>query len=139
MLCDFLKAHQLFAMNKIKPSHILIFSVIVAWFFLFGCPLRFLTGISCAGCGMTRALFALLHGDFAAAWHFHPLIYIMPLLLILFFFRNRFSSKTRKNIIVFIFVLFTAVYIIRIINGNEIVTPHFEDNAFKSLLNKIFM
>lgn len=36
------------------------------------CPSRALLGLPCPGCGMTRALAALLRGDFAAAFAFHP-------------------------------------------------------------------
>jgi hypothetical protein len=33
------------------------------------CQFHQLTGLNCPGCGMTRAAYALLHGDFAAALH----------------------------------------------------------------------
>lgn len=36
------------------------------------CLFRTLTGWDCPGCGSARALHALLHGDFAAAWAFNP-------------------------------------------------------------------
>jgi hypothetical protein len=36
------------------------------------CPFRRLSGLSCFGCGMTRAWTSLLHGDFVAALQFHP-------------------------------------------------------------------
>ncbi|MBI4566596.1 MAG: DUF2752 domain-containing protein [Planctomycetes bacterium] len=39
-----------------------------------GLPLCFFkwhTGLACPGCGMTRAVAALGHGDFAAAWKYH--------------------------------------------------------------------
>jgi hypothetical protein len=38
------------------------------------CPLYLLTGWHCAGCGATRALHALAHGDLAAAWSSNPLL-----------------------------------------------------------------
>ena len=37
------------------------------------CPIRFLTGISCAGCGMSRAWLSLLRLDLAGAVYYHPL------------------------------------------------------------------
>lgn len=37
------------------------------------CPFALGTGVACPGCGMTRALAALVRGDFAASWSFHPL------------------------------------------------------------------
>lgn len=37
------------------------------------CPIHQYTGLLCPGCGVTRALAALLHGQFAAAFHLNPL------------------------------------------------------------------
>ena len=35
------------------------------------CPLLRTTGIPCPGCGLTRAVMLLLHGEFREALHFH--------------------------------------------------------------------
>ncbi len=37
------------------------------------CPLRYLTGWYCPGCGSLRALHQLLHGNLEAAWAMNPL------------------------------------------------------------------
>jgi len=37
------------------------------------CPLHFLTGWYCPGCGSLRAIHQLLHGNLRAAWAFNPL------------------------------------------------------------------
>lgn len=43
------------------------------------CMLRTVTGFDCPGCGMQRALHAILHGDLGAAWHYNPfLFFILP-------------------------------------------------------------
>lgn len=36
------------------------------------CPVKWLTGWDCPGCGSTRALHALLHGRVAEAWGLNP-------------------------------------------------------------------
>lgn len=41
------------------------------------CPFAGLLGWPCPGCGLSRAGLALLHGEFAAAWRLHPLIYVV--------------------------------------------------------------
>jgi hypothetical protein len=41
------------------------------------CMFRQLTGLDCPGCGTTRALHAMLHGRFAEAFRFNPLLFAM--------------------------------------------------------------
>ena len=56
------------------------FDPTTAGFFPF-CPLLRFTGFACPGCGLTRGLHALLHGDFLTALDFNALI---PLFLLVF-------------------------------------------------------
>lgn len=50
--------------------------------FFLPCPFRFLTGLNCPGCGVTRALHQLLHGHFEAAFMLNPLLLLaIPFLL----------------------------------------------------------
>ena len=41
------------------------------------CPVRYLTGLYCPGCGSLRAIHALLHGDLGRAWAMNPLMIVM--------------------------------------------------------------
>jgi len=42
------------------------------------CPIKYVTGISCPGCGMSRATWAMLRLDFSAAAYYHPLCFAIP-------------------------------------------------------------
>ena len=80
------------------------------------CPVKYFFHIDCPTCGMTRAMFALFRGDFAAYIHFNPMA--LPFLLILLFGLpgRLFPIKSKvKNLIIIIgasCVLF--VYILRL-------------------------
>jgi len=41
------------------------------------CAFQNTTGLPCPGCGLTRAFCAIGHGDFAAAWAFHPFSFLL--------------------------------------------------------------
>ena len=45
------------------------------------CPMVLFTGLPCAGCGMTRAIFFLLTGQFERSWRLNPMA--LPVLLFL--------------------------------------------------------
>ena len=46
------------------------------------CPFRMLTGLTCPGCGSTRGLHRLVHGDVVGAFEFNPLmVLVLPFLL----------------------------------------------------------
>lgn len=65
-------------MNRVKNSCVL-FIVIAIFIILFvqkvpvPCPIKACIGISCPTCGMTRAMSAILHGDFITSIHYHIL------------------------------------------------------------------
>lgn len=44
------------------------------WKWLPPCLFHQITGYYCPGCGITRAIIALLHGDFAASFWYHPVV-----------------------------------------------------------------
>jgi len=63
----------LFLFNPSNPSNQIPFPV---------CPFFAITGFACPGCGTTRGLHHLLHGDLITAFRFNPLMMVMlPFLL----------------------------------------------------------
>ncbi len=50
-----------------EPGHTGIFPL---------CPFRTVTGFACPGCGTTRALHQLLHGNFIGAFELNPLLLV---------------------------------------------------------------
>jgi hypothetical protein len=45
------------------------------------CLVKYLFGVECPGCGMTRALSALAHGDIVSAIHFNSMVVLIGPLL----------------------------------------------------------
>lgn len=84
------------------------------------CTLRSITGLPCPGCGLTRALIAVLRGDLAAALQLHPLFWLAPpvlaaVLYCLVYNPALLSAHWTRIIWIALAVLFIAVYIIRMI------------------------
>ena len=87
-----------------------------------GCPIRFFTGIPCAGCGMCRALLGLSRGNVPEAVSYHPLSLIMPAAFAVWFFRGRLSVRTRSRLLVLAVLLFGFTYFFRILHGDPVLT-----------------
>src|SRR5690606_39963391 len=49
------------------------------------CPFYKVTGHYCPGCGITRAISALLERDFKSAWHNNILLFIVPSSFLIYF------------------------------------------------------
>ena len=91
------------------------------------CPIKLVTGISCGGCGMTRAVKCLLSGDFGAAFHYHPLVLV---------YKNKIGEKTFKTITRIFLLLVFAVYFIRIFNPlDEVVTADIKNGIIYKMLH----
>lgn len=57
------------------------------------CIFHFVTGFDCPGCGSQRALFSLLHGDFAAAFRYNAFIICLAPFLIMLCFAELYPQK----------------------------------------------
>ena len=99
-----------------------IVPAIAALYAFFGCPILYFTGLPCLGCGMTRAFFSLCHLDFGSAFDYHPLIFLMPVIVLLFFFRKKtVICRMKKVLFVCVVGLFMLVYIYRMFWGSGTV------------------
>ena len=66
------------------------------------CPARSFLGIQCAGCGVTRATRALLHGDFRTAFELNPLyMFVLPVLAYLWFVAGQYAFGVKKPLPLF--------------------------------------
>jgi hypothetical protein len=91
----------------------------ILYLFGIGCPIKLVTGISCAGCGMVRAWHSLLKLDFNGAFYYHPL-FPLPFVVVGFFiFRNKLSKKQVDTAIFIIAALVIAVYVFRLVDPND--------------------
>ena len=84
------------------------------------CPIRYLLGIPCPTCGMTRAYVALFHGDFLRAFYYHPLFWLGPPLIFLGIhakapFLSRIPQKLILDILCVGGALLLIVYIVRLV------------------------
>lgn len=112
------------AAELIRRALSCIGALFVAWLALYlldiGCVFRLMTGIPCPGCGMTRAWLAALRLDFAAAFAYHPLFWVVPIAFALAFVREEVAlSKLKRGIditVIVLCVLVVAVWIVRLIN-----------------------
>ncbi len=76
-----LQAALVWATLAATAIYLFIFEPGKSGFFLV-CPFRALTGFTCPGCGSTRGLHRLLHGDVIAAFELNPLLILsLPFLL----------------------------------------------------------
>ena len=102
------------------------------------CPIKFITGISCAGCGMSRAWMAFLHLDIAKAFAYHPLFWLVPIAVIVLLCKSKINIKIYK---IFMFTMagaFVIVYLYRMFIGTgDIVVFEPQNNILFRIIRKL--
>lgn len=86
-----------------------------------GCPIKFFTGVSCAGCGMTRAWLKLFRMDLSGAYYYHPLFWLPVPVAAVLLFRNKMNKILFNAVIIMAVFLLFAVYIVRMLNPEDTV------------------
>ena len=85
------------------------------------CPIKYLTGVSCAGCGMSRAWLSLLRGDLAAAFAYHPLVLLPIPAALLFLFRKKLPRCVVRGGFAVMIAAFCVVYGIRMLSPEDTI------------------
>ena len=87
-------------LDKSKVIFVLLFAVVVGVMYLiqFGCVYQRVFGITCPGCGMTRAVLSLFKLDFKAALNYHGMVWSLPILGLYFLcdgrpFKNKYINR----------------------------------------------
>lgn len=83
------------------------------------CPIKHVTGISCPGCGMSRAWFHALTLDFAGAFAYHPLFWLVPAALVMTVLQKR--HRPARLLLYAVMVSALAVYSFRMADPTDTV------------------
>ena len=98
---------------------IILYFVLSNYFFGYICPTMIIFGIPCPACGMTRAGFLLLTGNFAESFRMHPffipsIIFLVGLVLFKFFWTDK--IKYMQNLAIVLLVCFLGLYVFRMVS-----------------------
>ena len=81
-----------------------------------GCPIRFVTGISCPGCGLTSAWLAALHLQFDVAMAYHPLFWLVPFALVVAIAYPYAPSRWPKALLVLMIAALLVLWAVRMVD-----------------------
>ena len=102
------------------------------------CPIKFITGISCAGCGMSRAWISLLHFNIHDAFMYHPLFFLPPVVVIVMLLKSKINIKFYKIFMFTIAGAFVIVYLYRMFIGTgDIVVFEPQNNILFRIIQKL--
>ncbi len=120
-------------------SLIVIFVLVILFLYItgIGCPIKFVSGISCPGCGLTRAWLAFLHLDIKGAFYYHPLFFLVPFIIVLVICKDRVNKRVYNILMCLIIMAYVIIYAIRLLQGSDIVVFKPYDNILFRLIRTI--
>lgn len=81
------------------------------------CPFKWIFGLPCPGCGLTRAFLSLFMGDIKGAFFYHPLFWMVPIIALIFCFRKKnqlaYRLSSSRLFMMSVVGLFIGVYAVR--------------------------
>lgn len=74
------------------------------------CPFYKVTGHYCPGCGITRAISALLQGDLKSAWQNNILLFIVPSSFLIYLLLKRKKLAVQAEVILYVTIAVAILY-----------------------------
>ena len=101
---------------------LILLSVILT---IYHCPFKYILGISCPTCGLTRAMICFFKLDFSGAFHYHafwPVVVVGSIIYTLYITKIiKINKKKILSIIYIICMLNLIYYFWRLFNNSDIV------------------
>lgn len=132
---EFVKKHR----SVLVACVAVIFLYVVLFAVGIGCPIKYLTGVSCPGCGMTRACISSLRLDFSKAFEYHPLWFaVFPMSALLVFFKAKGNGKAVTCTSIMAGCMLVAVYFFRMVFAQgEVVSFSVQSGALYRFVESI--
>ncbi|NKF07677.1 DUF2752 domain-containing protein [Clostridium gasigenes] len=115
-----------FIKKKLEKHEIIILMFLI--FFLTGgeCIIKKITGVPCPSCGITRSFYYFVNLDFKQSFYYHPLFWLIPIVLIIVIYGKKPLFRNKKIEVTFYIIITTlilGVYIIRMVNLFPYISP----------------
>lgn len=134
-----IKSKLIINQEKIRSYVIMFFLLFIIFLIGYRCPFQAILGISCPGCGMTRAFLSLAHLDISKAFYYHPLFWMVPLFIIVWIFHKKIPRNIIALLIGIVCVLFFGVYLYRMIYGDgQIVYLDIKHSLLGNVIDFVF-
>lgn len=104
---------------------------------LYRCPFKYIFGIPCPLCGMTRAFISLLKLDISKAFYYHafwPVIVVLFILYFIFLFKNIKINKKMVFVLDVIGILNLVYYFYRLFFLPGVLHIDFENSILYKIL-----
>lgn len=113
-------------------------ATMLLWDNVIGCPTKVLFGISCPGCGMSRAIISLMRCDFSGAFHNHPFVFLLPAVFVLFLFSKKITKRSKKILIMLFLLIYLFIYVYRLYVEGDVVTVDIHSGMVYKFLKILF-